>query len=346
MIKFKILLLLLFLDIISISRASEIVLKIHIPIDTSNIISYKDKLGLYIYTINKFRTYEFKNAELGTKLKFQPNGQTNLGLGFNYKWMGIGLAIGIPYFNRDNDVFGETKRFDIQLNLFSRFYGINAYYQKYHGFYLSNPKDFAIWEKNSYPIMGDMQCSSMGISAFYWFNNRKFSYKAAYVRNEVQQKSAGGLVLGIFADADVLNAPSGFIPKALPDSLIKIFDFKGYSTFVAGVTLGYAYTLKFFKRAFINLSLVPGIGYRQLTISYLTSSDKTKPNITGSLKGKFSIGIETKYFYLGTSSFAGIESFKYEEVDISSTSGQVRFYIGKRFNIGNKHRTILEPENN
>lgn len=278
-------------------------------------------------------------------MKFQPNGQTNLGLGFNYKWMGIGLSVGIPFFNRDNAVYGETNRFDLQLNLYSRFCGINAYYQKYQGFYLSNPKDFSIWDKTNYPTLSDMECSSMGISAFYWFNHDKFSYKAAYVRNEVQKKSAGGLVLGIYADADVVSSPSGFIPDELPDSLINIFDFKGYSTYVIGITTGYAYTLKLFKRAYINLSLAPGLGYRQLSIWYINSTDKTKPSLSGSLKGKFSIGLETKYFYIGLSSIASIESFKYEEVDISSTSGQTRFYVGKRFKTGKKNRIVSDTEN-
>jgi len=328
---------LIFLVNFSISRASYTFSKELLPVDSSSITSYRDKLGLYIYSIRKFRTYELKNTNLGMKLKFDPNGQTNLGMGFNYKWMGIGLAVGIPFFNRDDEVFGHTQRFDIQLNLFSKLYGINAYYQKYRGFYLSNTRDFQIWNKKKYPVITDMQCTSMGISAFYWFNNNKFSYKAAYVRNETQNRSAGGFVLGIFADADVVYAPSGFIPSELPDSLSAIFNFNGYSTYVIGVNLGYAYTLKLFKRFFINLSLAPGVGYRYLSIWNNIGKNKTKPDISGSIKGKVSMGMETKHFYFGASSIAGIESFKYEEVDISSTAGQIRFYVGKRFKTGQKN---------
>jgi len=327
----KTVLILILLGVFSNASAINFINFTNIPSDSTHIISHRDKFGLYFYSIRKFRTYELKNKELGLKLKFEPNGQTNLGLGFNYKWMGIGLAVGIPFFNKDNDIYGETKRFDLQLNLFSRFYGINTYYQKYQGFYLSNPDDFSIPGKKNYPILSDMQCTSIGISAFYWFNHNKFSYKAAYVRNEVQKKSAGGLVLGLFADADVVYSPSGFIPNNLPDSLSKTIDFKGYSTYVAGISLGYAYTLVLFKRSFINLSVLPGIGYRNLTIWYVISDDKTDPDFTGSMKTRFSLGYEGKHFYIGGSALAGIESFKYEEVDISSTSGQIRLYIGKRF---------------
>lgn len=298
--------------------------------DTTNIISYKDKLGLHIYSIQKFRTYELKNSRLGTKLKFEPNGQTNLGLGFNYKWMGLGLAFSMPFMNKDNDIYGETSRFDLQLNLFSRFYGINAYYQNYSGFYLSNPNDFSTWNEPHFPALSDLQSTSTGISAFYWFNNKRFSYKSAFVRNEFQTKSAGGLLIGFYADYDLVYAPDGFIPDELSDSLINIFDFKGYSTFVAGISMGYGYTFVFFKHLFLNLTLSPGIGYRNLTVWHIIENDKVKPDFTGSLKAKFALGFNTKRLYLGASSIIGAESFKYEEVDISSTSGQLRIYIGLR----------------
>jgi hypothetical protein len=327
----KTILLFVSLSLSPLAKATESITSNNTPSDTSNIINYRDKLGLYVYTIRKFRTYELKDSELGLKLKFEPNGQTNIGAGFFYKWLSLGVSFGLPFLNKDNDKYGETKRFDLQLNLLSRFFGVNSYYQKYQGFYLSNPQDFLIWNNTSYPIIGDMQCTSMGISVFYWFNNKKFSYKAAYVRNEVQKKSAGGLILGAFADFDVVDAPSGFVHPSLPDSLNQIFDFKGYSTYVFGISMGYAYTLKLFKHAFINLSLLPGIGYRNLSIWFNRTNVKTKPGFSGSLKGRISIGYEARHFYLGASSIGGMESFKYEGVDISTTSGQLRFYIGKRF---------------
>jgi hypothetical protein len=337
MIIAKIILLLLIPGISSFVFANDSLYVKKIPADSVNIISHWDKLGLYIYSIRKFRTYELKNSNLGLKLKFEPNGQTNIGLGFNYKWMGLGIAVSMPIVNKDNGVYGETKRFDLQLNLLSRFYGVSAYYQNYRGFYLSNPQDYLNWKESFYPNLSDMQSTSTGLAVFYWLNNKNFSYKAAFLRNEVQKRSSGGFVMGAFTDIDIVYAPSGFIPRSLPDSLSRIFDFKGYSTIVSGISLGYAYTLVLFKKTFINLSLVPGIGYRNLSIWYITSNNKTKPGFTGSLKGRFSLGYEGKHFYMGLASIGGMESFKYEEVDISSTSGQIRFYVGKRFKSRNKN---------
>ncbi len=324
---------------LSISQTDENAVDDIIPYyDTSYINSYTDHLGIYTFALRKYRTYGFKNSELKSKLKFEPNGQTNLGLGFTYKWINLGVSTSFPFMNKDDEVYGKTTRFDLQLNAFSRFLGLNAHYQKYVGFYLSNPQDFTTWDKPYYPYISDLQSSSFGLSLFFFFNNKKFSYRASYIRNEVQKKSAGGFVLGAYADIDVVSAPSGFIPEEIPDSLNQYFNFNGYSTYVTGLSFGYAYTIVFLKRCSINLSVVPGLGYRSLSIWYVSSNELVHPSFTGSITGRMSIAYEGKRLYSGISFISSGESFKFESVDISSNSGLIRFYIGKRFHF-NKNRT-------
>ena len=130
-----------------------------------------------------------------------------------------------------------------------------------------------------------------------------------------------------------MSAPSGFIPAELPDSLQQIFDFNGYTTYVAGISFGYAYTLKMFKKAFLNLSAVPGIGHRNLTIYKINEEDENIMDISGSFTARISFGYEGKRLYWGLASIVSFSSLKYETVDIASSTGNVKFYIGKRFKI-------------
>jgi len=304
--------------------------------DTNYIKSYSDYVGIYTFALRKYRTYGLRNSELKSKLKFEPNGQTNLGLGFNYKWLNLGVSTSFDFMNKDDHLYGETSRFDLQLNAFSRFLGFNAHYQKYVGFYLSNPEDFLIWNKPYYPYISDLQSTSLGASLFFFFNNKKFSYRAAYIKNEVQKKSAGGFILGLYSDVDIVYAPSGFIPEELPDSLEQYINFNGYSTYITGLSFGYAYTLVFLKRCSINLSVVPGLGYRALSIWYVSSNKLVNPSFTGSLTGRMAVAYEGKRIYTGISIITSGGSFKYESVDISSTTGLVRLYLGKRLNFDKK----------
>ncbi len=312
--------------------------------DTSRIESHYDKLAIQLFTIRKFRNFELKSTEFEEKLKFEPNGQTNLGLGFNYKWIGIGMAFSLPFMNKDNDVYGETSRFDLQLNLFARSYGISAYFQNYKGFHLENPEEFISLTNNKYPYIGDLQSFSLGVEAFYFFNNKKFSYKAAFIRNEVQKKSAGGFILGGFYKLSAISAPSGFIPAELPDSLNQFFNINGYVTSSFGISFGYAYTLKLFKRVFLNLSAVPGIGVRNLRIYKINDKEETIRDGTGNFTARFSLGYEGKRLYWGVASIISFESFKYETIDISASTGYVKFYLGKRFNLNLKKKKKINPE--
>lgn len=312
--------------------------------DTSRIESHYDKLAFHVFTIKKFRNFELKSTEFEEKMNFEPNGQTNLGLGFNYKWIGIGMAFSLPFMNKDNDVYGKTSRFDLQLNLFARSYGISAYFQNYKGFYVANPEEFSTNTFETYPYLEDLQSFSLGIEGFYFFNNKKFSYKAAFIRNEVQKKSAGGFILGGFYKLSAISAPSGFIPAELPDSLNQFFNINGYVTSSFGVSVGYAYTLKLFKRAFLNLSAVPGVGIRNLRISKTNGDEETVRDGTGNFTARVSLGYEGKRFYWGAASIISVESFKYESIEISASTGYAKFYLGKRFDLTKKKKKKVNPE--
>jgi len=302
-----------------------------IKYDTSRIIDLSEKLGIYINTSSKYNNLELKDLNTKKKLKLQPNGQTNLGFGFNYKWIGLGVAFGLPFMNRDDDKYGSTKRTDYQLNLFARSFGIDAYLQNYIGFYLSNPDDYIDSIFTEFPNLSDMETVSLGLSAYYIFNNRKFSYKAGFTRNQIQKKSAGSLILGAFYDLNYAYSPNGFVPEELPDSIKENYSLRGFGTSVMGISIGYTYTLVL-KRFFINLSLVPGIGIRYSEIIHKDQVLKLDPTASGSITFRFSLGYEGKHIYTGLSTVNSINSYNYQSIEISASTGNFKFYVGKRFN--------------
>ena len=60
-----------------------------------------------------------------------------------------------------------------------------------------------------------MEVLSVGLNAFYIFNSERFSYKAAFVRNQIQLKSAGSLIIGASFDMFILDADSSIVPPEL-----------------------------------------------------------------------------------------------------------------------------------
>ncbi len=302
-----------------------------IKYDTTRITDLSDQLNLYTGFFGKFHSIELDHSELGRKVKLEPNGKTSLGLGFNYKWLGLGFNFSPGFLNKDDNIYGESNRFDTQLNIYIRSFGVDAYVQYYKGFYLKNPNAFIDWTQESFPLRPDLETFSLGLSGYYFTNSERFSYKAAFTRNQIQKKSAGSLILGAYLNANIASAPGGILPTELPDSLSNYFNIDGFITSTLGVSVGYTYTFAF-KRFFINTSLVPGLGFRNAEIWEDNISTKLDGTITGSATIRIALGYEGRNIYAGINMVSTVDTYEYELLSISSSTGNVRFVIGKRFN--------------
>jgi len=157
-------------------------------------------LALKTYLLLKENTFEI--AYQNQRIVLKPNSPVALGFGFNYKGIGLALGIGLPHSSENLSKYGKTKRLDIQMSIYSKRIGGDAYFQLYKGYFNENPQDFMSWEKDYFPQIPDMQTISFGCNIFYVLNHKKFSNKAAYSRTQVQQKSAGSFVLGYFLNYD------------------------------------------------------------------------------------------------------------------------------------------------
>ena len=311
--------------------------------DTTRIQDLSNQLSVWLYSIKKIYSLKMTNTDTKQNLILLPNEQTNIGFGFNYKWMGIGIAIKPPWAKNDDDVYGKTKRIDFQLNIFTRSFGIDFSAQYYKGYYLKNPSDFLEWNKPEYPQLKDLETLSTELSAYYFFNHRKFSYRAAFVRNEIQKKGAGSLIAGTYIRFDLGVSQGSFVPEELQDTLNNTFMLNSYLSGNYGLSFGYTYTFVIWKKFFINLSLVPGLGFKTMVVN--TTEGNFKPKIGLSARALFrsAIGYEHKYFYLGVSSISISNSFSYKNIDIAASTSKFRFFIGKRFNISKKKE---EPKEN
>ena len=308
-----------------------------IKYDTTRIKDYSDHLSLWLYGIQKLYSLEIRNSDIDKTLKVSPNGQTNIGVGFNYKWMGIGVAFKSPFAKNDDDIYGETSRLDAQFNVFTRSFGMDMSFQYYKGYYISNPEDFIKHEdEEEYPQLPNLETVSLELSAYYFTNHRKFSYRAAFVRNEVQLKGAGSPIFGIYTRIDIAHDPDGFIPEVLPDSLKHHYNITAFANTNYGLSVGYTYTFVIWKKFFINLSFVPGLGAKSLKIYTTEGEFVPKIGLSARIVARSAIGYEHKYFYLGISQISITNTFQYNNLHFSAATTKFRFFVGKRFNINKK----------
>ena len=174
------------------------------------------------------------------------------------------------------------------------------------------------------------------MSTYYFSNHKKFSYRAAFVRNEIQLKGAGSPIFGLYyrLSASGTNG-KGIIPEEFVDLKSK-FDVYGFVGNNYGISLGYTYTFVIWKKIFINLTIVPGLGGEDIKIYTKDETKTPRDKITARLLTRSALGYEHKYFYLGLSLLNISNNINYDDVEISMTSTKFRIYVGKRFNFKKK----------
>lgn len=299
--------------------------------DTAYIKDLSNKLDIKIYNIWKQTELTLTELKTNKELQIKPNGTTNIGMSFNYKWMGLGIAFGMPLVNNDDSIYGNTKRFDLQLNIYGRRMGADIYFQRYKGFYISNPSQLVSWDKKTYPLLKNMQLIAAGASVYYFFNNKRFSYRAAFVRNEIQKKGDGSMILGAYYSLNSAYDDTGFKSEVLKDSLDSIFDIYSFVSNSYGISFGYTYTFVIAKRFFINISLVSGIGIVQSKINTSEKSYKLKPKPATRYIGRFALGYEHKNFYIGFTAYNIGSTYEYDYIKIEPKTGNIKLFFGKRF---------------
>ena len=307
---------------------------------TDRYVDYSDQLLLKAMSVVKSNSLELINTKNSQSILLKPYGISSLGFGFNYKWLGLGIAFGLPASNEEKAKFGKTTRFDFQLNIYSKKFVIDAFIQEYRGYHIANPTDYIpTWNDSVMPQLPTMEAISASVAGYYVFNHKKLSYKAAYVRNAVQKKSAGSFLLGGFYSIDYAGFPSGdtaqFVPTYFSQKSQDSIPFNAYRSISTGLSFGYTYTFVFWKKFFINLSMIPGVGSKSLII-YKNGQEFVERSAAGRFNGRFAMGFESRHIILGFTSNTITGNFDFQHYQLKPSTSNLKFFIAKRFNIKKK----------
>lgn len=236
--------------------------------DSSFYISYDRHITARYYFSKKYTAFNLRNLQQGLVLKYFPNTTLNMGVGATYKWATLNLAYGFGFLNPDNGT-GKTKYLDLQMHNYGRKIIVDVFGQFYNGFYLNDDqiKDAS----GEYYKRPDLKVRVFGVSGQYLFNFERFSYRAAFLNNEWQKRSAGSMLLGWEFFLGQSTSDSSMIPSQLrntPGDLAPVGDLNINSVqFIeTGPNVGYAYTYVYKKHFFLTGSLTVSLDYGKTII--------------------------------------------------------------------------------
>lgn len=271
--------------------------------DSSYIDEHTEDITFRLYGSRKFTKYDIADRKQNKHILYRPNTPFNIGFGANYRFIGINLGFNLPFINRHNDKFGETKYIDLQSHIYLRKLVIDFYGQSYKGYYIANAqgvfgKEYA--QQHPYPQRPDIKNLGLGLNAQYIFNDKRFSYRASNLQNEYQKKSAGSFLVGGEFFVGRVKGDSSLIPSNMTDTLF-LRDEHYYKTGISSLAAnaGYAYTFVLKQHFFLSMSLTAGLGGNITTLYLENGVVSRKGGIQFSNTVRASIGYNSNRYFAG-----------------------------------------------
>jgi hypothetical protein len=292
--------------------------------DKRYIADYHNEFTFRIFGSSKYTNYGLRDKGFAENLKYRPNSPFNVGFGFNYRILGINAGFNLPLIN-DTKERGKTRFLDIQSHLYGRKLIVDVYLQRYKGFYLPNTTVIDANNDHAIYIRPDISTTNFGLSVQYLLNGKRFSFRGAFLQNEVQLKSAGSPIIGASISNISVRSDSSILPSTLRyQNYFDNFQFNQSAIESGVISLGYGYTYVGPSHLFATIAASAGIG-----INYTSMRIRGIGSISGfgtDLNAVIRVGVG----YNSRRYFAGIHY-----IGTTTTSSTPIIYARQQFGAGN-----------
>lgn len=176
----------------------------------------------------------------------------------------------------------------------------------------------------------DSRCN--GVSAVYMFNNRHFSWPAAFGANAVQRKSCGSWSVGFQYDHQKITFDEEALPDYMKTSIDSTLLFTQVNYNDYNISVGYNYNWVIGRNLLLAASLMPSIGYRR---SNITEAQEEKHSILNNLSTD--VNLRLSFFWNNTRVFSGLMleahtySYRTNKFGLTNMYGTLKYLLGFNF---------------
>lgn len=281
-------------------------------------------------------TSEFPQPQ---KLSFSPNPHNKIGLYFGWRWIFLGWSVDIDDIYRKTNRKNKGTEFDLSLyssklgvDIFYRRTGNNYKIHKIRGFYDEIPSDYS-------EDFSGLKVDIKGLNLYYIFNNRKFSYPAAFSQSTNQRRNAGTFIAGFSISKHNLDFDYQQLPAYIQERMnpgMKVNKIK-YTN--ANISFGYAYNWVFARNCLACLSLTPAIAYKASDVDAETQEGKawySKFNLDFLLRA--GVVYNNGKYFVGTSFVGKNYNYHRNNFPLDNGFGTLQVYVGFNFHLRKEYR--------
>ena len=281
-------------------------------------------------------TSEFPQPQ---KLSFSPNPHNKIGLYFGWRLIFLGWSVDIDDIYRKTNRKNKGTEFDLSLyssklgvDIFYRRTGNNYKIHKIRGFYDEIPSDYS-------EDFSGLKVDIKGLNLYYIFNNRKFSYPAAFSQSTNQRRNAGTFIAGFSISKHNLDFDYQQLPAYIQERMnpgMKVNKIK-YTN--ANISFGYAYNWVFARNCLACLSLTPAIAYKASDVDAETQEGKawySKFNLDFLLRA--GVVYNNGKYFVGTSFVGKNYNYHRNNFSLDNGFGTLQVYVGFNFHLRKEYR--------
>lgn len=286
--------------------------------------------NFFIWPVVKYRSLTFAvrdKSNENDRVVFKPNNTASVGFGFYLFEVGFELTFAAPVNERQQQIFGETKARDLQLNILTKSWGADVYFQKYSGFYKDDLRVKGSIEGENRP---DISTRNFGISGVYVFNHQKFSLRSAYNYAERQLKKKGSIILYGTINSFKAEADSAMLSTAAQIGLGDGSDFEDIRCTTLSVAPGYSYNY-ILKKFFVNGTLTVGPAHHWVYYQTEDGAEHYDVSFNATTTLRLALGYNSDRIFGGVGFVVQSRAVTFEDIRFENASNTFRILIGYRF---------------
>ena len=176
----------------------------------------------------------------------------------------------------------------------------------------------------------DSRCN--GFSAVYMFNNRHFSWPAAFGANAVQRKSCGSWSIGFQYNHQSISFDKEELPDYIKEDIDStlLFNHVNYQDY--SVSVGYNYNCVLGRNVLFAISFIPNIGYRRSNITEgFDLKHLTLNNLSTDLNLRMSVFWNNTRMFSGLILEAHTYDYRKDKFGLTNTYGTLKYLLGVNF---------------
>ena len=286
----------------------------------------------FVYPVLKQRglNFELSKPDRASLLTYKPNNTFSLGVGAYIFEVGVELAFAIPLKEKSIEKFGESEARDLQLNVLTKRWGVDAFYQRYRGFYIVDDENLPM-ASEPFPQRSDIGTKNFGFTWHYVFNHQKFSFRSAYNYSERQLYSKGSFLLFSALSTFRVAGDSSIVTASRQMEFGSEVDFTRlrYTTF--SIAPGYTFNLTY-NNFFLNTTFAVGPAHHWINYDLETGATREyEIDINTFFGARVAIGYNGYRMFGGVSFISQGSTVKFDDAHFSNNNNSFKILVGYRF---------------